>query len=1629
MKTLNGMLRALTWLLILPLTGSLGRLAAEPDWEAVLEESIQSSARRSHLTERRASESQWEAFMRQFPDSEETAVLQKKRLTDLFNDQKWDAYLPTAQEWLLRTDSRPDLQSSVLFELARLAAIVKDAPPAVRDAAFALVTPRLQRRAGLVGFLRNYVAQRGSPEANYATFQRMVETCGPTPSLGRLVWTFVPPLAQGEDKAAAIKACQDFLETYGGDHPEGRAARKLLLELEGQTEGLAALKKESDEARKASRSALQALENAVKEGDFAASQEALRSFLETVPRFERVAAWPEFLKALDAADASVRLALLEQTLDDIPPGDARESVRRGLVEGYRLDPDKAEVVLKALALMVEANDRGWVAANWDFALRGVPAFKEAGPMRTRAYHAAAEAMRELGLEALEVEYLYESCRQGWSLDREKAIESLRAIAPLHKKYPAAAKAGWLLAVIEGRQPLSFSGAQRPWHPPARDDTGFPLVVASPRNQPPTEARTHFDTQKNLLDLSGARTLTGEPAALGQEPWRPKELPATLKIPLKRPATVGRMRVEFEEPVHFVVSLLDDQGRVLARHERAWELWEYLPSSHLWPEAAVDLEIPPVDGVAALRLEIYSAEGIVGLRKIEAQATEFPLREWVAGPVVPLPSDARSLLVPREVREPEIKRDYFMDTEEIRGFPITRWEAPWKKFGKQPANLHMLGDHLAFHFRGETVAVEVSRAGALSWKLNDLQGEIRHDNPDVKAVTEYPVAKDLPAGLQVLRLGSRPLSVRQDEYTPKDAHIHRFRVTGHARAAIGLRFSADGKSWSEWFGPVAERVGIPETVGGKRPRFAQAGIHFDSGAARGSATAEVNKLELTPALEPGAVATPWEDTPPPRPVENLAEAARLLAARRVTVVFPQVGPGSEHDAARKLAAHARVPLVSDDLGLNRYPALPLVVGTPLLNRYTRQLIATRALWQDADYLNNPEGLVFVVSDDETGEPEAVYVTGENSEAVARAAERLRKAVPAAPAPAAPFRVFASNPLERVYAWSLHPERPAPATLELQLGRGDKRSLQIGVAAEKQLDDFQIEWGDFSGPNQKRLPQSALQVRTAAFYEWIPFFGSLRLPNALTESPPLPIPQDSAFGLWVTVTTPEDLPAGEYHGEISLKAGGQTTRLPMTVHVEDFVMPRISTIPTYSFAQVPYWFSKGTPVWEAAVTALAENEARQGVSHLSAPNEFSAIKSPSMTPTAWRTGNDTAWRPASDKIAIPEGAPLELRFAKPTPARLLAVGVVKAPATDSWTLEQSTDGGSSWSPLGTAALSDKENSVLIFPLEGKPLETLRLRPEKGGSAEVATVRAFSEDRPFRADFSLLGRQLDLMDAAYKRRGLPLPTYILQDPPSLGLLSQALFGVSSGGWRSIAGFYARELVAFLKETGREKRLLFKVGDEPADIAVWAESAKPFHEEGLRTMTCHGDRYPNIAIATGLMNPWVPNYQHNINLPFFQERKKAGDPLWWYICGVPVTRLTGSPIENLPFYWLTAKWGLDGAMNYAAMHASDFVMPVPFRYEHGMDHRILFLPDGSVLDTTRRELEGDGIRDMELLFAIQRQIGTMTDSAKAEDARSRLKTLLEKMVPYKYGYPEDPQTWLDARSALYSMIQETGKKFPKKD
>jgi hypothetical protein len=290
-------------------------------------------------------------------------------------------------------------------------------------------------------------------------------------------------------------------------------------------------------------------------------------------------------------------------------------------------------------------------------------------------------------------------------------------------------------------------------------------------------------------------------------------------------------------------------------------------------------------------------------------------------------------------------------------------------------------------------------------------------------------------------------------------------------------------------------------------------------------------------------------------------------------------------------------------------------------------------------------------------------------------------------------------------------------------------------------------------------------------------------------------------------------------------------------------------------------------------------------------------------------------------------------------------------------------------------------------------MRNEAEHGATMVSIAPAITCQGDPPTFDFTLVDWQLDTADALYREAGRPPPRYYQYAPRKLPPSDDARFQRA----------YAEALTPRLRAAGRWERFYLKVGDEPGDIVAWGKLAAPYRAGGLQTTTAHATRY-DLAPVVGTMSAWCPNYEHDLELPLLRERQAAGDPFWWYICTVPSTRITGQPVDTLPFYWLTALWRLDGGHSYAALSPPDGGPEgtgVPFRYDHGLAWRILFLPDGTLLDSTRREYEAEAIRDAELLRL----------------AGERGAALAAPLIPGKYRYTRDAAAWSAVRQQLYDL------------
>jgi hypothetical protein len=147
------------------------------------------------------------------------------------------------------------------------------------------------------------------------------------------------------------------------------------------------------------------------------------------------------------------------------------------------------------------------------------------------------------------------------------------------------------------------------------------------------------------------------------------------------------------------------------------------------------------------------------------------------------------------------------------------------------------------------------------------------------------------------------------------------------------------------------------------------------------------------------------------------------------------------------------------------------------------------------------------------------------------------------------------------------RPAPqatsSAASLSAAKNDYEAVQIVVRPSEPLHGLTAEAGPLVGPGT--IP--AEKVRVAWVYYHFVHHPTDRSgvrdwwPDAL---PPLSKPIDVAAGanqpLWVLVYVPADAKAGDYAGEIRLRAEGWSAAVPIKLHVWDFALPKQNHIDT-------------------------------------------------------------------------------------------------------------------------------------------------------------------------------------------------------------------------------------------------------------------------------------------------------------------------------------------------------------------------------------------------------------------------------------------------------------------------------------
>ncbi len=195
----------------------------------------------------------------------------------------------------------------------------------------------------------------------------------------------------------------------------------------------------------------------------------------------------------------------------------------------------------------------------------------------------------------------------------------------------------------------------------------------------------------------------------------------------------------------------------------------------------------------------------------------------------------------------------------------------------------------------------------------------------------------------------------------------------------------------------------------------------------------------------------------------------------------------------------------------------------------------------------------------------------------------------------------------------------------------------------------------------------------------------------------------------------------------------------------------------------------------------------------------------------------------------------------------------------------------------------------------------------------------------------------------------------------------------------FYAQflpALVKHLREKGWLDRYMQHLADEPIEM----------HVESYRAMAQLVRKYaPELSILdagrltkllVGSVDIWVPILQHfHRDFPFYQQRQRAGEEVWFYTCVFPqgeyANRFIEQPLlKTRILHWMNYRYGATGYLHWGYNHWRD---ESPFTHTTPPHPGPPYLPAGDAwivypgrdgpIGSIRFEAMRDGIADHELL------------------------------------------------------------------
>lgn len=709
--------------------------------------------------------------LRLAPGSWWAARAEDETLKIRIRDEQWQVFVFEAAGFFQRYPTFVTLHGHPLHWLNRLSAD-QEQDPALRAAAFAIVQPNLRGRLSTLNGSRIWLNELPlSPLDRYRLAQDLAATCGDGQGVARFLAPFCLQALGVLPPDQAIAEAEAFLDRYAADLP---AAHDVYVWLARQRQEDLRPIGEFRQKMRAEEANVRAALDADKPGEALTIMAGWSSY----PPWVLEPIWLSLARdgMSQLSDAHL-LQALHLGFDQLAIGSAADhllSLYLGhdcLQAGELLASSMTLLQQLADFYVLERGRFGHALEVWNRVIqRDQPLAEQAA-----ALEVAIEAAARLELKDLEARFRYQRAEQVWHTDRNLALADLRTCIAVSPRGPDAPKAAWLLAMLE--EDLSLVHGLQP--------------------REPDEVRA-FPVADVTFPEGGWVNVHSE--GLLAEPWTPAVLPAARVFALSAPTTLKGVTIRADSRFQAVVSLRDAKGRILYRTERAWPFWELLPNPHYWAEPELTLRFLPVAEVAYVQLDLLAlADPQAAIRTVAVEAADATTnwRLTAAG-------------------------------ENVRGFPLMRWEDPWPH-SEEPLLLRRSGGTLSITFYGRTAHLILEGHGTTEWRLGEHRGRqegkgetialpvLAHDGPHQLFLSAGPEAGSLrfvalevadpPPHLPAAKPPTEPLHAVARQLVEQQLAVVYSRRGTEAEAAIARRLAGRANAFL-----VSDDVGLNDYPG-------------------------------------------------------------------------------------------------------------------------------------------------------------------------------------------------------------------------------------------------------------------------------------------------------------------------------------------------------------------------------------------------------------------------------------------------------------------------------------------------------------------------------------------------------------------------------------------------------------------------------------------------------------------------------------------------------------------------------------------------------------------------------------------------------------------------------------------------